>query len=103
MGVPATVHTARESTSRLRSCDGQVWHVSCVRVDPKGTDLSSTPGQAVLSTSQELAAGAVPTARAVVKNILLEKGQTLERHCMKRESGSFGNKAPECTKPALKK
>ncbi|POM72856.1 Hypothetical protein PHPALM_10369 [Phytophthora palmivora] len=34
---------------------------------------------------------------------LLKKGQVLERHCMKRESGAFVNKAPACAKSALKR
>ena len=44
-----------------------------------------------------------PQHRAVLEKNLLKKEQTLERHCMKRESGSFVNKAPACTKSALKK
>lgn len=39
---------------------------------------------------------------AIDKNLLME-GQTLKRHCMKRESGSFVDKAPACTKSDPKK
>ncbi|KAK1928174.1 hypothetical protein P3T76_010552 [Phytophthora citrophthora] len=44
-----------------------------------------------------------PQHRTAVDKNLLKKGQVLERHCMKRESGTFVNKAPACTKKALKK
>uniref|UniRef100_H3H470 Uncharacterized protein n=1 Tax=Phytophthora ramorum TaxID=164328 RepID=H3H470_PHYRM len=43
-----------------------------------------------------------PQHRAGIDKILLKKGQVLERYCMKRESGAFVNKAPACTKTALK-
>ncbi|OWY96560.1 hypothetical protein PHMEG_00033146 [Phytophthora megakarya] len=43
-----------------------------------------------------------PQHRVTVEQSLLKKGQVLERHCMKRESGAFVNKAPACTKSALK-
>ncbi|POM79609.1 Hypothetical protein PHPALM_2672 [Phytophthora palmivora] len=43
-----------------------------------------------------------PQHRAAVDKSLLKKGQMLERHCMKRESGNFVKKAPACTKKALK-
>ncbi|KAG3109892.1 hypothetical protein PI124_g10907 [Phytophthora idaei] len=44
----------------------------------------------------------VPQHRAAVDKSLLKKGQVLERHCMKRASGTFVNKAPACTKKTLK-
>uniref|UniRef100_H3H3F3 Uncharacterized protein n=1 Tax=Phytophthora ramorum TaxID=164328 RepID=H3H3F3_PHYRM len=44
-----------------------------------------------------------PHHRALVDKNLLKKGQMLERHCMKRETGAFAKKAPACTKTALKK
>ncbi|POM65798.1 Hypothetical protein PHPALM_18436 [Phytophthora palmivora] len=44
-----------------------------------------------------------PQHRTAVDKSLLKKGQVLERHCMKRESGAFVNKAPACTKSALKR
>ncbi|KAG2770610.1 hypothetical protein PC129_g22925 [Phytophthora cactorum] len=43
-----------------------------------------------------------PQHRAAIEKTLLTKGQVLERYCMKRESGAFVNKAPACTKKALK-
>jgi hypothetical protein len=43
-----------------------------------------------------------PQHRAAVDKALLKKDQVLERYCMKRESGAFVNKAPACTKKALK-
>ncbi|KAG3122237.1 hypothetical protein PI126_g24228 [Phytophthora idaei] len=43
-----------------------------------------------------------PQHRAAIEKALLTKGQVLERYCMKRESGAFVNKAPACTKKALK-
>ncbi|KAG3117091.1 hypothetical protein PI124_g4498 [Phytophthora idaei] len=42
-----------------------------------------------------------PQHRAAEKT-LLTKGRVLERYCMKRESEAFVNKAPACTKKALK-
>uniref|UniRef100_H3GV82 Uncharacterized protein n=1 Tax=Phytophthora ramorum TaxID=164328 RepID=H3GV82_PHYRM len=47
--------------------------------------------------------GQFPQHRALVDKNLLKKGQMLERHCMKRETGAFVKKAPACTKTALKK
>ncbi|KUF92708.1 hypothetical protein AM588_10007340 [Phytophthora nicotianae] len=44
-----------------------------------------------------------PQLRPATEKNLLKKGQVLERYCMKRESGTFVNKAPACTKEALKK
>ncbi|GMF48650.1 unnamed protein product [Phytophthora fragariaefolia] len=44
-----------------------------------------------------------PQDRLTVDKALLKKGQVLERYCMKRESAAFVNKAPACTKKALKK
>ncbi|KAK1938145.1 hypothetical protein P3T76_009295 [Phytophthora citrophthora] len=44
-----------------------------------------------------------PQHRTAVDKNLLKKGQVLERHCMKRESDTFVNKAPACKKKALKK
>ncbi|KAE9017620.1 hypothetical protein PR003_g14002 [Phytophthora rubi] len=44
-----------------------------------------------------------PQHRAAIDKTLLKKGQVLERYYMKRESGAFVNKAPACTKKALKK
>ncbi|GMF37188.1 unnamed protein product [Phytophthora fragariaefolia] len=44
-----------------------------------------------------------PQHRLAVDKALLKKDQVLERYCMKRESGAFVNKAPACTKKALKK
>ncbi|KAG3097248.1 hypothetical protein PI125_g15747 [Phytophthora idaei] len=43
-----------------------------------------------------------PQHQAAIEKTLLTKGQVLERYCMKRESGAFVNKAPACTKKALK-
>ncbi|KAG2825923.1 hypothetical protein PC129_g1871 [Phytophthora cactorum] len=43
-----------------------------------------------------------PQHRAAVDKSLLKKGQVLERHCMKRVSGTSVNKAPACTKKTLK-
>ncbi|GMF23929.1 unnamed protein product [Phytophthora fragariaefolia] len=44
-----------------------------------------------------------PQHRLAVSKALLKKGQVLECYCMERESGAFVNKAPACTKKALKK
>ncbi|KUF94502.1 Histone-lysine N-methyltransferase [Phytophthora nicotianae] len=44
-----------------------------------------------------------PLLRPETEKNLLKKGQVLERYCMKRETGTFVNKAPACTKEALKK
>lgn len=43
-----------------------------------------------------------PLYRAAVEGRLLKMGRTLERYCMKRESGGFTNKATACTKSALR-
>lgn len=43
-----------------------------------------------------------PHVRQATDKVLLKKGQVLERYCMKRESGTFVNKAPACTKKSLK-
>ncbi|KAG3029628.1 hypothetical protein PC121_g11303 [Phytophthora cactorum] len=43
-----------------------------------------------------------PQHRAAIEKTLLTKGHVLERYCMKRESGAFVDKAPACTKKALK-
>ncbi|POM66464.1 LOW QUALITY PROTEIN: Hypothetical protein PHPALM_17670 [Phytophthora palmivora] len=50
-----------------------------------------------------LARRSFPQHRTAVDKSLLKKGQVLERHYMKRESGAFVNKAPTCTKSALKR
>ncbi|KUF82403.1 hypothetical protein AM587_10000193 [Phytophthora nicotianae] len=44
-----------------------------------------------------------PLLRPATEKNLLKKGQVLERYCMKRESITCVNKAPACTKEALKK
>ncbi|OWZ02974.1 hypothetical protein PHMEG_00025373 [Phytophthora megakarya] len=41
--------------------------------------------------------------RPLTDKALLKTGQMLKRYCMKRESLMFVNKAPACTKRALKK
>ena len=44
-----------------------------------------------------------PLYRVVVESRLLQMGRTLEKYCVKRESGGFTNKATACSKQALSK
>ncbi|OWZ09646.1 hypothetical protein PHMEG_00017615 [Phytophthora megakarya] len=43
-----------------------------------------------------------PQCRTAVEKNLLKKCQVLDQHCMKGEAGMFVNKAPACTKKALR-
>ncbi|KAH9150494.1 hypothetical protein AeRB84_006675 [Aphanomyces euteiches] len=44
-----------------------------------------------------------PLHRIVVETRLLQMGRTLEKYCIKRESGGFTNKATACSKSSLSK
>ncbi|EGZ10442.1 hypothetical protein PHYSODRAFT_395660, partial [Phytophthora sojae] len=43
-----------------------------------------------------------PHLRVPTELNLLKQGKTLEKHCLKRDTGGFTNKAPPCTKADLR-